>query len=142
MADRKATTVWQGGLEDGSGTVSFESSGAITDQAVTWPARSGEPQGHTSPEELLAAAHSSCFSMAFSAQLGKNGTPPERLNTSAVVTLKPGTGITGVALTVEASVPGIDQDKFIELANAAKDGCPVSGLFAGNAEITLDATLA
>ena len=142
MADRKATTTWQGALEDGSGTVAFESSGAISDQAVTWAARSGEPEGKTSPEELLAAAHSSCFSMAFSAQLGKNDTPPERLVTSAVVTLKPGTGITGVALSVDASVPGIDEGKFQELANAAKDGCPVSGLFAGNAEITLNATLA
>jgi lipoyl-dependent peroxiredoxin len=141
MTDRKATTVWQGGLEDGSGTVTFDSSGAVNDQAVTWPARAGEPEGHTSPEELIAGAHSACFSMAFSARLGKNGTPPERLETSAVVTFVPGQGITKVALTTVGTVPGIDEATFTQLAEDAKENCPVSQLMAGNTELSVAATL-
>src|SRR5437763_1505032 len=111
MTDRKATTVWSGPLLTGGGTVTMDSSG-IGSYDVTWASRSEEPNGKTSPEELIAAAHSSCFSMALSARLAKNDTPPERLETSAVVTLIPGTGITKSALTVVATVPGIDETTF------------------------------
>jgi lipoyl-dependent peroxiredoxin len=135
MTDRKATTVWTGSLLEGGGNVSLESSGLGT-YDVTWAARTEEPNGKTSPEELIAAAHSSCFSMAFSARLAKNDTPPERLETTAVVTFVPGTGITKSALTVVATIPGID---FQELAADAKANCPVSQAL--SVEITLDATL-
>jgi len=138
MTDRKATTVWSGTLVDGSGTVSLDTSGAGS-YDVTWASRAEEANGRTSPEELIAAAHSSCFSMAFSARLAKNDTPAERLETSAVVTLVPGTGITKSALTVVGTVPGIDQAKFLELAEDAKANCPVSQAL--SVEITLDAKL-
>ena len=139
MTDRKATTVWSGPLMGGSGTVSLESSG-LGSYDVSWPARTEEPNGKTSPEELIAAAHSSCFCMAFSGRLAKNDTPPERLETSAVVTFVPGTGITKSALTVVATIPGIDEATFQELAQDAKANCPVSQAL--SVEITLDATLA
>jgi osmotically inducible protein OsmC len=139
MTDRKATTVWSGPLMGGSGTVTLESSG-LGSYDVSWPARTEEPNGKTSPEELIAAAHSSCFCMAFSARLAKNETPPERLETSAVVTFVPGTGITKSALTVVATIPGIDEATFQELAQDAKANCPVSQAL--SVEITLDATLA
>jgi osmotically inducible protein OsmC len=139
MTDRKATTVWSGPLLTGSGTVSLDSSG-IGSYEVTWPSRAEEPNGKTSPEELIAAAHSACYSMAFSARLAKNDTPPERLETTAVVTLVPGTGITKSALTVVATIPGIDEATFQELAADAKANCPVSQAL--SVEITLDAKLA
>jgi osmotically inducible protein OsmC len=109
---------------------------------VSWPSRAEEPNGKTSPEELLAAAHAACFSMAFSNGLAKAGTPPEELRTSATVTFVPGTGITKIALTVEGRVPGIDESAFREAAEAAKAGCPVSKALAGVGEITLEAKLA
>jgi lipoyl-dependent peroxiredoxin len=138
MADRKATTVWEGGLDDGEGTTSLDSSG-LASYDVTWARRTGDPEGHTSPEELLAAAHSSCFSMAFANALSKHELTPERIETSAVVTLVPGTGITKVALSVQATVSGADDDAFQEAVEAAKEGCPVSGLFeGGSAEITYE----
>lgn len=139
MADRSASTVWTGTLFEGSGTVTFDSSGIGT-YDVSWPARTEEPGGKTSPEELIAAAHSSCYSMAFSNMLAKNETPAEKLETSAVVTFVPGTGITKSAITVVGTVPGIDEAKFVELAEQAKAGCPVSGAL--SIEITLDAKLA
>lgn len=139
MTDRKATTVWSGPLLTGSGTVTLDSSG-LGSYEVSWPRRAEEAEGHTSPEELIAAAHSACYSMAFSARLANNDTPPERLETSAVVTFKPGTGITKSALTVVASVPGIDEAKFQELADDAKANCPVSQALS-SVEITLDAKL-
>lgn len=139
MTDRKATTVWSGPLLTGSGTVSLDTSG-VGSYEVTWASRAEEANGKTSPEELIAAAHSSCFSMAFSARLANNETPPERLETSAVVTFIPGTGITKSALTVVGTVPGIDEAKFQELAADAKANCPVSQAL--SVEITLDATLA
>ena len=138
MTDRKATTVWSGPLLTGSGTVTLDSSG-LGSYEVSWPRRAEEADGHTSPEELIAAAHSACYCMAFSARLAKNETPPERLETSAVVTFVPGTGITKSALTVVASVPGIDDATFQELAADAKENCPVSQAL--SIEITLDATL-
>ena len=139
MTDRKATTVWSGTLFEGSGTVTFENSG-IGSYDVTWASRAeDDASGRTSPEELIAAAHSSCFSMAFSNALAKNETPAERLETSAVVTFIPGTGITRSALTVVGTVPGLDEAKFLELAEGAKAGCPVSQAL--SVEITLDASL-
>jgi osmotically inducible protein OsmC len=138
MTDRKATTVWSGPLLTGAGTVSLESSG-IGSYDVTWASRAEDANGKTSPEELIAAAHSSCYSMAFSARLANNETPPERLETSAVVTFIPGTGITKSALTVVATIPGIDEAKFQELAEDAKANCPVSQAL--SVEITLDAKL-
>ncbi len=136
----KATTAWQGSLFEGAGTVSFDTSGLGT-YDVNWKARSEGSSSVTTPEELIAAAHSACFSMAFSAALAKNGTPPESLNTTAEVTFVPGTGITGSHLRVNATVPGLDAATFTELAETAKANCPVSQALAG-VEITLDATLA
>ena len=137
---RTATTHWEGTLFEGAGTVTLESSGLGT-YDVTWPARAEEPNGKTSPEELIAAAHSSCFSMAFSNGLAKNDTPATTLDTTADVELTPGTGITGIKLTVRGVVEGIDNDTFVELAQAAKAGCPVSHALSA-VTITLDAALA
>ena len=136
----EATTVWKGGLFDGAGEVSFVSSGLGTFD-VNWKARSEGSTSVTTPEELIAAAHSSCFSMAFSLALAENGTPPESIDTTASVTFKPGTGITGSHLNVNAVVPGLDPEEFERLAQAAKVGCPVSQALAG-VEITIEATLA
>jgi len=137
---RRATTTWDGGLTDGKGRVALESSGVGTFD-VSWPARSEEPNGMTSPEELIAAAHSACFSMALSAGLGKAGTPPQRLETHAEVDFQPGTGITQIRLSVRGTVDGIDADAFREAAEGAKANCPVSKALAG-VDITLDASLA
>ena len=140
MTDRKATTVWSGTLFEGSGDTTFDSSGIGT-YPVSWPSRAEEANGKTSPEELIAGAHSACFSMAFSNMLAKNDTPADRLEVSAVVTFVPGTGITRSALSVVGTVPGIDADKFAELAADAKANCPVSQALSA-VEITLDAKLA
>jgi osmotically inducible protein OsmC len=137
---RKATTQWQGSLLEGSGEVTLESSGVGT-FAVTWASRAEEPEGRTSPEELIAAAHSSCFSMALSSALAKGGNPPERLETSADVTFQPGEGITGIHITVRGTVPGLTADQFVEAAEGAKANCPVSKALTGTT-ITLDASLA
>ncbi|HEY5859447.1 MAG TPA: OsmC family protein [Actinomycetota bacterium] len=135
-----ATTVWKGGLIDGSGQVTFESSGIGTFD-LNWKARSEGSTSVTTPEELVAAAHSSCFSMAFSLALAQNGTPPESIDTTASVTFTPGTGITGSHLNVNAVVPGLDREDFDRIAADAKVNCPVSQALAG-IEITLEATLA
>ncbi len=140
MTTRTATTHWQGSLFEGSGQVSLDSSG-IGSYDVSWPARAEEPNGLTSPEELIAAAHSSCYCMALSLGLTKAGTPPESIQARAEVTFVPGTGITTSHLTVRASVPGITADDFATAAEAAKDGCPVSQALAG-VQISLDAALA
>lgn len=137
---RTASTRWEGTLLEGAGKVTLESSGLGT-YDVSWPARTEEPNGRTSPEELIAAAHSSCFSMAFSGALAKNGTPATTLDTSAEVEFTPGTGITGSKLTVRGVVEGISAEKFVELAEGAKTGCPVSQALTGTT-ITLDASLA
>lgn len=136
---RTATTVWQGSLLEGSGHVELQSSG-LGGFDVTWPARSEEAGGKTSPEELIAAAHSSCYSMALSSALAKAGNPPEQLETKADVTFQPGEGITGVHLTVEGRVPGMTADQFQEAAEGAKTGCPVSKALSGTT-ITLTAKL-
>ena len=141
-AERRASVTWTGDLMDGSGTIDEVGSGAFGPLDVSWAARSEEASGgKTSPEELIAAAHASCFSMALSGGLAKAGNPPEQLRTSATVTFVPGTGITEIALTVRGRVPGLDADGFRELAEAAKKGCPVSKALAGVPEITLDADL-
>jgi osmotically inducible protein OsmC len=141
--DRRAEVIWKGSLTDGSGTITSTTTGAIGEQPVSWAARStDDPGGKTSPEELIAAAHASCFSMALSAGLSKAGNPPDELHTTATVTLQPGEGITKIALTVEGRVPGLDAAAFAEAAQAAKEGCPVSKALAGVPEITLDAKLA
>ncbi|WP_244932011.1 OsmC family peroxiredoxin [Nocardioides sp. W7] len=137
---RQATTNWEGTLFEGSGKVTLESSGIGT-YDVSWPSRAEAANGKTSPEELIAAAHSSCFSMAFSNGLAKNDTPATSLKTTAEVELTPGTGITGIKLTVVGTVEGITEEKFVELATAAKEGCPVSQALAGTT-ITLAASLA
>jgi lipoyl-dependent peroxiredoxin len=138
---RTAKTHWEGPLlEGGSGQVTLESSGIGT-YDVSWPARAEEPNGKTSPEELIAAAHSSCFSMALSNVLAKNGTPPQALDTQADVSFQPGKGITGIHLTVVGSVEGVDADAFRSAAEDAKANCPVSQALTGTT-ITLDASLA
>jgi osmotically inducible protein OsmC len=136
---RNASTRWTGGLQDGEGLTSFVSSG-LPDTPVTWAARANDPEGKTSPEELIAAAHASCYSMALSAGLGKAGHAPEEIVTEAGVDFKPGTGITGIKLTVRATVPGIDAAEFAEIANATKDACPVSQALK-TVPISLEATL-
>jgi len=140
--DRRAEVTWQGDLMDGSGTITKTTSGAIGEQAVSWAARSEDARaGMTSPEELIAAAHAACFSMALSAGLARAGTPPAELSTSATVTFQPGEGITKIALTVEGDVPGVDEAAFVEAAQGAKENCPVSKALAAVPEITLDARL-
>ena len=136
----EANTTWTGTLADGSGTVAFSSSKLGT-FPIDWKARSEGSETTTTPEELIAAAHASCFSMALSHALAENGTPPERVNTTASVTFKPGTGITGSHLNVNATVPGLTPEKFQEIAEGAKTGCPVSQALAG-IDITLEASLA
>jgi len=137
---RVANAHWEGSLMEGQGEVSLDSSN-IGEFPVSWPARSAEPNGKTSPEELIAAAHSTCYSMALSNGLAKAGTPPQSVDTKAEVTFQPGQGITGIKLTVRASVPGIDAAQFEEQAQDAKKNCPVSQALSGTT-ITLDASLA
>lgn len=137
---RTANTVWEGSLMEGAGKVTLDSSGLGTFD-VTWASRAEDPNGRTSPEELIAAAHSSCFSMALSSALAKAGTPPEKLETSADVTFQPGEGITGIKITVRGTVPGMEADDFVKAAEGAKENCPVSKALAGTT-ITLDASLA
>ena len=137
---RTATTRWEGSLLEGAGKVTMESSGLGT-YDVSWPARTEEPNGKTSPEELIAAAHSSCFSMALSGALAKAGTPPTSLDTKADVTFQPGEGITGVHITVVGSVEGMSEEDFKTAAEGAKQNCPVSKALTGTT-ITLDASLA
>ncbi|MGW2085267.1 OsmC family protein [Streptomyces sp. NPDC001880] len=136
---RQAHTVWDGNLIEGKGVVTFDSSG-IGRFDVSWPSRAEKANGKTSPEELIAAAHSSCFSMALAHGLATAGTPSTQLTTTADVTLQPGTGITGIHLTVQGAVPGIDEADFIRAAEDAKANCPVSQALTGTT-ITLSASL-
>ena len=140
--DRRAEVTWHGSLMEGSGTITSTSTGAIGQQQVSWPARSEEPSDQTSPEELIAAAHAACFSMALSHVLAEAGSPPEELKSGATVTFEPGTGITKIALTVRGTVPGLDEEGFREAAEGARAGCPVSQALAGVPEVTVDASLA
>ena len=137
---RISTTHWEGSLMEGAGQVALESSGIGTFD-VAWPARAEQANGKTSPEELIAAAHSACYSMALSHALAGAGTPPESVDTTAEVTFQPGTGITGIHLKVVGSVPGISAEDFAAAAEGAKQNCPVSQALAAT-PITLDASLA
>lgn len=134
-------THWDGDLFNGSGTTSLDS-GAAEPMRVTWKARAEDHGGLTSPEELMAAAHASCYSMALSNTLAKNDTPSTSLDVQATATFVPGEGITSMELEVKANVEGISAEKFQELAQTAKDGCPVSQALAGNVPISLVAALA
>jgi len=142
---RFAETTWTGDLMSGSGSINYVSSGSFTRLPVTWASRTEEHNGRTSPEELIAAAHASCFSMALSSRLAKNGTPATKLDVRAVVTFdkrEAGWAIAKSDLTVRGQIPGIDQATFTELANDAKENCPVSQALKGNVELSVDATLA
>jgi osmotically inducible protein OsmC len=137
---RRATAHWEGSLIEGAGRVNLDSSGRGTYE-VTWSSRAEDPNGRTSPEELLAAAQSACFSMALSHALAQAGNAPESLDTTAEVAFQPGTGITGIVLRVRGHVPGIAPEQFDQAAENAKANCPVSKALAGTT-ITLDAALA
>ncbi|MHB8470921.1 MAG: OsmC family peroxiredoxin [Gaiellaceae bacterium] len=140
--DRRADVVWQGSLLEGSGTIVSTTTGAIGEQPVSWASRSEDAtSGKTSPEELIAAAHAACFSMALSSGLAKAGTPADELRTSATVTFQPGDGITKIALAVAGSVPGVEETAFRAAAESAKENCPVSKALAGVPEIALEASL-
>ena len=143
-AERRADVVWTGTLAKGTGTLKLNS-GAATDLPVTWASRSERSEGKTSPEELVAAAHASCFAMAFSGDLTEAGTPPEELRVSAVVTFaQTGSGfaLASSKLEVVGKVPGLDAGGFAAAAEAAKDGCPISQALKGNVELSVVATLA
>jgi len=142
---RFAETVWNGDLLTGSGSINYVSSGSFTRLPVTWASRTEAHDGRTSPEELIAAAHASCFSMALSSRLAKNGTPATSLDVKAVITFDKGEAGWKIArsdLTVRGVVPGIDEAAFVSLAGDAKENCPVSQALKGNVELSVVATLA
>ena len=136
----KAEAVWEGDLASGRGRVTV-ASGVFPEFPVTWASRAERHHGGTSPEELIAAAHAACYSMAFSNGLSKAGHKPERLNTAAEVEFVPGTGITTITLTVKGHIHGLEEAEFQKLAEAAKEGCPVSQALKGNVQIKLHAEL-
>jgi osmotically inducible protein OsmC len=144
MAERRARAVWEGTLLEGQGTVSTETTQVISEQPVTWAARTEDPEGRTSPEELLAAAHAACYAMAFSGVLARKDTPAERLDVSAACVFDQvdgGWAVTTMTLHVKGRVPGIDQAAFEEAARAGEEGCPISNAIRGNVEIHLVAEL-
>jgi osmotically inducible protein OsmC len=143
-AVRTATVTWQGPLATGDGTVTAGSSGLFMDLPVSWGSRTEAPEGRTSPEELLAAAHAACFAMALSGDLGRAGYTPDELHVEAEVTfekLEGGWTVTASALTVLGHVPGISHEEFDRIAEATKDGCPISRALAGNVALSVEATL-
>lgn len=139
-ATRTATAHWEGNLFQGSGSVTFESSGLGT-YDVTWASRTEDPAGRTSPEELISGALSACYCMALSNVLDKGGTPPTALDVRAETTFQPGEGVTGIHLVVRGSVPGMSQEDFVSAAETGKENCPVSQALRAT-PITLDAALA
>jgi osmotically inducible protein OsmC len=146
QAERRADVVWEGNLLQGSGTVTSVTSGAFGGLPVSWPARTEQHGGKTSPEELLAAAHAACYAMAFSHALAQGGNPPERLQVSATVGFdpKPGGGgfyVSGSKLAVRGRVPGMDQAAFEAAARQGEQGCPISNAIRNNVPIDLEATL-
>ena len=144
-AVRRAEVAWSGDLATGSGTVSAVSSGTFSELPVSWATRTEAPAGQTSPEELVAAAHASCFSMALSAALGRAGHPPERLDVSAEVTfdkLEEGWRVVSSQLTVRGVVPGMSEADFVTAAEGARDGCPISQALKGNVKLSVNASLA
>ena len=140
-ATRQAQAFWTGDLAKGSGEVSARSSGRFDRLPVSWAARTEAPDGKTSPEELLAAAHASCFCMALSHELAEAGTPPERLEATATVDFEPGEGVRSSRIVVRGRVPDVDPGAFNDAARAAGEGCPISGALKGNVEVTVEATL-
>ena len=143
-ATRTAAVAWEGDLTSGSGTITKVGSGAFGQLPVSWAARTEAPGGKTSPEELLAAAHASCFAMALSGALARAGTPPASLSVSAAVTFDKGDDgwrVTTSALTVRGRVPGATAGSFAEAAESTKTGCPISKALIGNVELTVDAAL-
>jgi osmotically inducible protein OsmC len=140
--NRTANVTWHGDIGSGGGTIDSVTSGVFAGLGVSWATRSEEPNGQTSPEELIAAAWASCFSMALSGALGRAGTAPDTLEVSVTVTLQPGEGIIKGAIKVRGTVPGLDADGFQAAAEGAKANCPVSKALAGIPEVTLDAQLA
>jgi lipoyl-dependent peroxiredoxin len=143
-AVRRADVVWEGDLLSGSGVVTASSSRAFAELPVSWASRTEAPGGRTSPEELIAAAHASCFAMALSFGLANAKTPPRRLEVSATVTfdkVEAGWRVVSSALTVRGRVPGLDDEGFRRAAEAAKDGCPVSQALKGNVKLSVQATL-
>jgi osmotically inducible protein OsmC len=143
-AIRRASVGWTGNLAAGKGELTADSSGAFAALPVTWASRTEQADGRTSPEELLAAAHAACFSMAFSAGLTKADTPPESLNVTAEVAFDQVDGrwtVVSSRLSVRGRVPGLDAARFAELAAEAKDGCPISRALAGNVALSVEATL-
>ena len=138
--ESSATTIWQGSLTDGSGTT-HPQSGAFQDVEVSWASRTERSAGKTSPEELLAAAHASCYCMALSHELSEAGNEPEQLEATATVGFVPGEGVKSSHIVVRGRVPGIDAAQFEEAAQSAGRNCPISGALTGNIEITVDATL-
>jgi lipoyl-dependent peroxiredoxin len=144
MADRQARTVWEGSLFEGKGELEFVSSG-IGRFPVTWASRVEKADGRTSPEELIAAAHASCYAMALSNTLASDGTPPERLHVVATVSLDPkqggGVEVTKSTLEVTGTVPGLDQAGFQAAAERGEQACPISNALRGNLQITVTATL-
>jgi lipoyl-dependent peroxiredoxin len=143
-AVRTATATWQGPLATGDGSVTAATSGLFTDLPISWASRTEQPEGRTSPEELLAAAHAACFAMAFSADLGRAGYTPDELHVEAEVTfdkLEGGWTVTTSAITVLGHVAGISADEFDRIAEGTKDGCPISRALAGNVAMTVEATL-
>jgi lipoyl-dependent peroxiredoxin len=139
-SESRATTVWQGSLTKGRGSTTA-GSGAIPAVEVTWQARVERTQGTTSPEELLAAAHASCYCMALSHGLTEAGNEPERIEATATVAFVPGEGVKSSHIVVTGAVPGLDQSGFEEAASAAGNDCPISGALRGNVDISVDATL-
>ena len=141
---RTANVVWSGDLQTGSGLITYVTSGVVSRLPVSWASRTTAHNGKTSPEELLAAAHASCFSMAFSARLGKNGTPPSKLDVKVAITFDNASGswkVTTSKITVVGDVPGIDLETFRTIAEDAKENCPISGALKGNVELIVDASL-
>jgi lipoyl-dependent peroxiredoxin len=143
-AERRARARWKGTLTDGQGEVSLESSGVLSGAGITWAARTEEPHGLTSPEELLAAANAACYAMALSGALAQGATPADSLEVSATCAFDKKNGrfaVTTMDLSVQGVVPGIDQATFQDVARKAEEGCPISNAIRGNVEISLQAGL-
>jgi osmotically inducible protein OsmC len=143
-AVRHAEAAWTGTLAEGSGMMNYVTSGAFTRLPYSWASRTEEPNGRTSPEELVAAAHAACFSMSFAGRLTRNGTPPTSLEVGATVTfdkLEAGWRVMSSALTVRGVVPGLDAAAFTALAELARDACPISAMMLGNVALSVEATL-
>jgi osmotically inducible protein OsmC len=143
-AERRARAVWEGTLLEGQGRLSTESTEVLSDQPVTWASRTEDPQGRTSPEELLAAAHAACYAMALSAALADRGTPAERLEVTAACAFDKvgeGWGVTTMSLHVRGRVTGLDPAAFEDVARAGEEGCPISNAIRGNVEIRLTSEL-